>query len=325
MTSRPDRSGGRPARRRARSRSAHRRSVRARRRRGRRRPARGRPDRARRAARDGGRRGGVRASSTCPVYAVLGNHDHHANQRRASSRAILEDAGVVVLERSWADGVDQRTRRSGSPGRRASSAASRAARCPDFGEPLLREVYAETGKDVAALDRALAEIADCPLRVVLLHYSPTMSTLVGEPESIWTYLGTNRLDGPIQKHRPDLVLHGHAHEGTFAGASARCPCTTWRCTSCAATSSSSSSTPMPPTATARGSRRPCEDRLAALGRAGEGDGARASGGDLPRALRRRRRTGASSSWTSDGRRYGQIRNGTLVRIAARVRRGDAAR
>ena len=28
---------------------------------------------------------------------------------------------------------------------------------------------------------------------------------------------TNRLDGPIQKHRPDLVLHGHAHEGTFAG------------------------------------------------------------------------------------------------------------
>jgi Icc-related predicted phosphoesterase len=55
------------------------------------------------------------------------------------------------------------------------------------------------------------------LRVALLHYSPTMSTLVGEPESIWTYLGTNRLDGPIQKHQPDLVLHGHAHEGTFAG------------------------------------------------------------------------------------------------------------
>jgi len=45
-----------------------------------------------------------------------------------------------------------------------------------------------------------------------------MSTLVGEPESIWTMLGTNRLDAPIQKHKPDLVLHGHAHAGTFAGA-----------------------------------------------------------------------------------------------------------
>jgi hypothetical protein len=43
-----------------------------------------------------------------------------------------------------------------------------------------------------------------------------MSTLAGEPESIWTYLGSNRLDGPIQKP-PDLVLHGHAHAGTFAG------------------------------------------------------------------------------------------------------------
>jgi Icc-related predicted phosphoesterase len=45
-----------------------------------------------------------------------------------------------------------------------------------------------------------------------------MSTLIGEPESIWTLLGTNRLDAPIQKHKPDLVLHGHAHAGTFAGA-----------------------------------------------------------------------------------------------------------
>jgi hypothetical protein len=40
-----------------------------------------------------------------------------------------------------------------------------------------------------------------------------MSTLVGEPESIWAYPGSNRLHGPIQKHRPDLVLHAHAHAG----------------------------------------------------------------------------------------------------------------
>ena len=52
----------------------------------------------------------------------------------------------------------------------------------------------------------------------LLHYSPTMRTLVGEPESIWTYLGTNRLDGPIQKHRPGPRAARARHEGTFAGA-----------------------------------------------------------------------------------------------------------
>ena len=149
------------------------------------------------------------------VYTVLGNHDYHAN-RVPEVTALLEEAGVVVLERSWttapANGVSL-----GIAGTKGFVGGFPGSTLPDFGEPLLRTVYAETGKDVAALDHALSEIAGCPLRVVLLHYSPTMSTLAGEPESIWTYLGSNRLDGPIQKHRPDLVLHGHAHAGTFAG------------------------------------------------------------------------------------------------------------
>src|SRR6266498_2060947 len=156
-----------------------------------------------------------------PVYSVLGNHDYHANKADVLT-SILEQAGVVVLERSWEkpsiNGVTL-----GIAGTKGFVGGFPGSTLPDFGEPLLREVYAETGKDVAALDHALEEIAECPLRVVLLHYSPTMSTLVGEPESIWTYLGSNRLDGPIQKHHPDLVLHGHAHAGTFAGAIGRVP------------------------------------------------------------------------------------------------------
>jgi uncharacterized protein len=151
-----------------------------------------------------------------PVYAVLGNHDHHAN-RVGELTSILEQAGVVVLERSWAT-VSVNGTTLGIAGTKGFVGGFPGSALPDFGEPLLRRVYAETGKDVAALERALEEIADCRLRVVLLHYSPTMSTLVGEPESIWTYLGSNRLDGPIQKHHPDLVLHGHAHAGTFSGA-----------------------------------------------------------------------------------------------------------
>jgi Icc-related predicted phosphoesterase len=30
--------------------------------------------------------------------------------------------------------------------------------------------------------------------------------------------GTDRLAAPIAEHEPDLVLHGHAHAGTFEGA-----------------------------------------------------------------------------------------------------------
>ena len=151
-----------------------------------------------------------------PVYTVLGNHDYHAN-KVAELTTILQAARVVVLERSSTT-VPVNGTTVGIAGTKGFVGGFPGSTLPDFGEPMLREVYAETGKDVAALDDALAEIADCPLSVVLLHYSPTMSTLVGEPESIWTYLGTNRLDGPIQKYKPDLVLHGHAHAGTFSGA-----------------------------------------------------------------------------------------------------------
>ena len=88
---------------------------------------------------------------------------------------------------------------------------------PDFGEPLLREVYAETTREVEALDRGLKEIAHCQVRIVLLHYAPTAETLAGEPEGVWALLGSDRLAAPIVEHAPDLVLHGHAHAGTFEG------------------------------------------------------------------------------------------------------------
>ena len=82
----------------------------------------------------------------------------------------------------------------------------------------MRNLYRETSVDVEALDRGLREIAACPIRIVLLHYAPTAATIAGEPEGIWTFLGTDRLAAPIAEHGPDLVLHGHAHAGTFAGA-----------------------------------------------------------------------------------------------------------
>jgi Icc-related predicted phosphoesterase len=88
---------------------------------------------------------------------------------------------------------------------------------PDFGEPLLRELYAEGMREVEALDAGLRQIALCPFRIALLHYSPTTQTLEGERRDIWTFLGSDRLAAPILEHSPDLVLHGHAHAGTFEG------------------------------------------------------------------------------------------------------------
>jgi Icc-related predicted phosphoesterase len=151
-----------------------------------------------------------------PIFAVLGNHDWHCS-RVDEVRAVLTEAGIVVLEREHAtcivNGVE-----IGVVGQKGFVGGFTGSHLPDFGEPLLRQVYAETTADVEALDRDLKAIAGCPVRIVLLHYAPIAQTLIGEPREIWTFLGTDRLAAPIREHEPDLVLHGHAHAGTFQGA-----------------------------------------------------------------------------------------------------------
>jgi Icc-related predicted phosphoesterase len=150
-----------------------------------------------------------------PVVAVLGNHDWHAN-RCDEIVAVLEDAGITVLTRGWTvcdvDGVNV-----GIVGTKGFVGGFPDSALPDFGEPLLRRVYAETSDEVAAIDRGLQEIADCRVRVVLLHYAPTATTLEGEPRGIFAFLGSDRLARPIAEHAPDLVVHGHGHAGTFEG------------------------------------------------------------------------------------------------------------
>jgi Icc-related predicted phosphoesterase len=150
-----------------------------------------------------------------PVVAVLGNHDWHSN-RAAEVAAVLEEAGIVVLDRSHHI-LEVCDAELGVVGTKGFVGGFAGSAIPDFGEPLLREVYAQSMQEAGALDDALREIALCPLRIVLLHYAPTTETLEGERRDIWAFLGTDRLAVPIAEHAPDLVLHGHAHAGTFAG------------------------------------------------------------------------------------------------------------
>ena len=151
-----------------------------------------------------------------PVYAVLGNHDWHCDEV-PELVALLAGAGVRVLDRSWAiEEVDGAS--VGIVGLKGFVGGFPDASLPDFGEPLLRQVYAETSADVDALGSGLEAVAGADYRIVLLHYSPTVTTLEGEPRGIWAFLGSDRLAVPIAEHRPDVVLHGHTHAGTFEGA-----------------------------------------------------------------------------------------------------------
>jgi Icc-related predicted phosphoesterase len=152
---------------------------------------------------------------TIPVFAVLGNHDHHC-ARTPEIKDVLADAGVRTLDREHAvcevDGTS-----IGIVGTKGFVGGFPGSSLPDFGEPLLREVYAETTSEAEAIAKGLQEIVHCDLRIVLLHYAPTRETIEGEPEGIQTYLGCERLGTPIAEYAPDLVVHGHAHAGAFAG------------------------------------------------------------------------------------------------------------
>lgn len=151
----------------------------------------------------------------CPVYTVMGNHDWHAD-RVEEITGVLEGAGITVLERRAEIRVFREVE-VGVVGLKGFIGGFAPEHLPDFGEPMLRDVYAETTADVEALDEGLREIATCAIRLVLLHYSPSQATLEGEPPGIHVFLGTDRLAAPILQHGPDAVFHGHAHAGAFEG------------------------------------------------------------------------------------------------------------
>jgi Icc-related predicted phosphoesterase len=156
-----------------------------------------------------------RRETDLPVVAVLGNHDWHAN-RHDEFVAALREGDVTVLEgEAWTAQIDGVS--LGVAGAKGFVGGFDGSFQPDFGEPSLRALYRETGSEVDKLDRALQEIEGCGVRIALMHYAPVRGTLAGEPEGIFTFLGSGRLAEPLLHHRPDLALHGHAHAGTLEG------------------------------------------------------------------------------------------------------------
>src|SRR5204862_338365 len=53
-----------------------------------------------------------------------------------------------------------------------------------------------------------------------LHYAPIRGTVEGEPLEIFPYLGSSRLEEPINRYRVTAVFHGHAHRGAAEGRTA---------------------------------------------------------------------------------------------------------
>lgn len=151
-----------------------------------------------------------------PVAAVLGNHDFHADQETAVAK-VLERAGVEVLAGTsttvTADGATV-----GVAGAKGFGGGFAGACASAFGERSMKAFVAETRHEAARLHDALVGLAGRVDRVVaLLHYSPVEETLRGERAEIYPFLGSHLLAEAIDAAGADLVVHGHAHNGSERG------------------------------------------------------------------------------------------------------------
>jgi hypothetical protein len=54
-------------------------------------------------------------------------------------------------------------------------------------------------------------------RIAMLHYAPIQATVEGEPPEIFPFLGSSRLEEPINRYEVSAVIHGHAHHGSPEG------------------------------------------------------------------------------------------------------------
>jgi Icc-related predicted phosphoesterase len=154
---------------------------------------------------------GELADVKIPILAVLGNHDHESGHVDECLK-ILRERGVHIL-----DGEPfELNAQVGFAGVKGFMGGFGRWTLTAFGEAQTKEFVGATLEEVQRLEFSLRRLST-PVRVVLLHYSPILETVLGEPEQIHAFLGNDRLVEPIDRFGAAVVFHGHAHHGTFSG------------------------------------------------------------------------------------------------------------
>jgi Icc-related predicted phosphoesterase len=150
-----------------------------------------------------------------PVLGVLGNHDYECGAHEEVAR-ILHEAGMIVLDEQAheIDGV-------GFAGVKGFVGGFGRGELAPFGEPEIKAFVDIANNEARKLENGLRSLRT-EKAVAVLHYSPIVDTLVGEPIEIFQYLGSQRLADAIDRFdNISFVVHGHAHHGTFEGKTLR--------------------------------------------------------------------------------------------------------
>jgi Icc-related predicted phosphoesterase len=152
----------------------------------------------------------ITTSLRIPAIAVLGNHDFESNNEKELVQ-ILSDAGVVVL-----DGDSYELHGVGFAGVKGFAGGFGRRALGAWGEQIIKNFVHEAIDESLKLEAALARLRT-PQKIAVLHYSPIQATVEGEPLEIVAFLGSSRLEEPIDRYRVNAVFHGHAHRGAPEG------------------------------------------------------------------------------------------------------------
>ena len=150
------------------------------------------------------------SAARVPIVAVLGNHDFESDQQDTVKK-ILCDGGIQVL-----DGDSFEVKGVGFAGVKGFGGGFGARTLGSWGEPAIKSFVQEALHEALKLESALARLRT-EHKIVLMHYSPIQATCEGEPLEIMPFLGSSRLEEPINRYPVTAVLHGHAHHGSLEG------------------------------------------------------------------------------------------------------------
>jgi Icc-related predicted phosphoesterase len=145
-----------------------------------------------------------------PTVAVFGNHDLESGHA-AEITTILTEAGVRLLD---GDGVE--IQGVGFAGVKGFAGGFGARALQSWGEDVMKQFVREAVEEALKLESALSRLTT-EQRVAVLHYAPIRATVATEPAEIIPFLGSSRLEEPLNRYHVAAAFHGHSHGGAPEG------------------------------------------------------------------------------------------------------------
>ncbi|MEW6492009.1 MAG: metallophosphoesterase [Cyanobacteriota bacterium] len=150
------------------------------------------------------------AAARMPTLAVFGNHDYESGKQDEVEQ-ILCDAGIKLL-----NGEATEVRGIGFAGVKGFAGGFGSKALGAWGEETIKNFVHEAVDEALKLEAALAKL-ETPQRIAVLHYAPIQATVEGEPPEIFPFLGSSRLEEPLNRYSVTAAFHGHAHHGHLEG------------------------------------------------------------------------------------------------------------